>query len=143
MSRNDDPVEAFFNGLCSGPVRTFLGLVAILTILLSCHWLRAAYHEQDIDLYEFVFSLVFMVFEWGSWGLWFFAGLAAGIAMWGGLYAFAITDSPKTAFFIMVTGATVYFMPLVSEGGWGILAGGYLVLVIMYWVIPKILRCSE
>jgi len=118
-------------------------MAAILSILLSCHWLKAAYHEQNIDLYEFVFSLVFMGFEWGNWGLWFFVGLAAGIAMWGGLYAFVVSDSPKIAFFIMVTGAFVYFTPLVLGGWWGILVGGYSVLIIMYWVIPRILWRSE
>lgn len=72
-----------FEGLRSGPIRTVLGLLAILAILFSCHWLKAAHDEQSIDLYEFVFSLVFMVFEWGYLGYWFFVGLVAGIAMWG------------------------------------------------------------
>lgn len=143
MARSNDPVEAFFEGLSSGPIRTVLGLLAILAILFSCHWLKAAHDEQSIDLYEFVFSLVFMVFEWGHWGYWFFVGLVAGITMWGGLYAFTVVDSPKTSFFVMVTGAVVFFIPLVSEGGWNILAGGYLMLIIMYWVIPRILWRSE
>ncbi len=84
MRRSNDPVEAVFEGLSSGPIRTVLGLLAILAILFSCHWLKAAHDEQSIDLYEFVFSLVFMVFEWGHWGYWFFVGMVAGIAMWGG-----------------------------------------------------------
>jgi hypothetical protein len=139
MRRSTDPVEAGFAGLISGPIRTVLGLLAILAILFSCHGLKAAHDEQSIEPYEFLFSLVFIDFEWCPWGYWFFVGLVAGIAMWGGLYAFTVVDSPKTAFFVMVTGAVVYFIHLVSEGGWNILAGGYLVLIIMYWGIPRLL----
>jgi len=139
MKNAHDPIEAFFEGLCSGPVRTVLGLTTILAILFSYHGFRNIENEDGINLFELVCSLLFMVFAWGNWGFWFFVGLMACIAMWGGLYAFVCTDHIKASFFVMVTGALVYFLPLTSRGGWLPLGVGYLMLVVIYWIVPRML----
>ena len=91
MRYTNDPIDAFFTGLCSGPVRTILGLATILMILFSYHWFMNIDSSDGINLFEVFYSLVFMVFTWGNWGFWFFIGLMACLAMWGGLYAGGVT----------------------------------------------------
>ncbi|MDR2849216.1 MAG: hypothetical protein LBW77_01540 [Verrucomicrobiota bacterium] len=133
MKNLPDPVEAVFDGLNSGFVRGVIGLITIFAILAGCAALGGGI-DSVRELSALVFPLVLMLLAWGAQGgLWFFWGLFACLAMWGGLIAFVRTDEPKISFFLMVSGALAYFV-LLADSKWYLLLGfSYPVFAILYW----------
>ena len=99
-----DPIEAFMLGFLFGPARTILGLTAIVGIFASCAGVGGHFAGSAEDVAMIFFSIFFMLMAWCNFGTWALVGMVGCLAMCEGLYAFVVTDSPKTWFYVTATG---------------------------------------
>ena len=104
-----DPVDGLLSGLRSGVARTITALLAIFVGFAICY-LSVGWTIEV--LWAWVGLGLGLIFWWGTFGGWFFVGLASLVLMLAFLWSFAQERAPKFSLFATFSFAVVYFLPL-------------------------------
>ena len=131
-----DPVEGFLSGISSGVARLLLGIFAILAGF-SIPYFSLGWNDDFLIGWVLV---PFVIFIWGTYGLWFFIAPLLISLTFTFLLAFLHDRHPKTALFLTFTSATLYAAPLtIVEERWLRTLCIYLFLSSCYWFLPWII----
>lgn len=137
-----DPVEAIFESMGSLFARVLLGAVALVLAFLCYALSVPGFRPEMITLVPLVTIGVFV--KWASSGLWFFVGLAAGMAYLVTIWKFLQTVLPRQVFLGLFLLAAVYYVPMTwgekfadkdAFGNVCIFVAGYVVLA---FILPQL-----
>jgi len=130
-----DPVEGFFAGFDSAFSRILIAFGGVLAGSGICYLALATDDTWDEPI-EWLLYLITLLPWWGTFGLWFFVGLAALFAILGSGLLFLQDRNSKLAFFGISSGAVVYFLPTCFRDClWIRVVILYLPTATLYWYL--------
>jgi hypothetical protein len=136
-----DPTDGFLAGITSGPARLLIGAAAILLGFGVCVLPLPWRSEAFLAIAVLAFA---SIFQWASYGAWFFLGLAALVASFAFLHAFVMDRAPSLSLFATFTCAALYLAPITFSGTrtWSIAL--YCAAALSYWIVPSAIgRCGS
>ena len=136
-----DPIDAFFSGLSSGPLRALFGIATMIGALTACmlvaNFAPGEWYEEPLSWGSGVFIFILTIFAyWNDLGGWFALGLLSFVGQWGALYAFVVSDGGKAWWFVLLLLSTICYFPVAIKGPWWFLIVGFAVLTLLFWLLP-------